>query len=149
MCINMTRRSRPSSASKLMSTTRSSYNSYLQPGAGANRRIKNPIFKITINIIRNLLKKVPFPSICWTSSLLYKSLSSLSSKLKPLMFVISSTSDKSSFSSYILLQMERWTKWTHDEDEDEDNLSHSVIGYEISRCAGGCYIILTHVKFHD
>lgn len=57
----MTRRSRPSSASKLMSTTRSSYNSYLQPGAGANRRIKNPIFKITINIIRNLLKKYLFP----------------------------------------------------------------------------------------
>lgn len=58
MCIfvNVASRSRPSSSSKLMSTTRSSYNLYLQPGAGANRRIKNPIFKITININCNKQK---------------------------------------------------------------------------------------------
>lgn len=53
MCIffNMPRRSRR--LCKLMSTTRNSYNLYLQPGAGAHRRIQTPIFKIVINIICN------------------------------------------------------------------------------------------------
>lgn len=108
------------------------------------KRAKIPIFKTIINTNRTnkqyapkkVKEHVPFPSMYCTNSSLYELLSSLSSTLKPLMFVISSTSDKSSFSSYILLQIERWTKTT----QDEENLPHSVLGYEMLDHLHECHI---------